>query len=522
MTRAEFLNSLYRRLGSLDKEQAEQHLTYYAEMLMDRMEEGMSEEEAVASMEDVETIASRILQEEPSADAPRFPDMPKGETGQFTHVPGTPRRDWRKPAQIALWTVAIAVALGSVGSRLVSKAGTAETTAVDACETAPVQQIAEDYGIAVTEGTFTGDGLVIGGVRISPKGIEGDNFSITPDGIIVTGGEHEVYVGPEGVFVNGPEGVCIQGAEAEPTPGGVLCGTWEIPAADVDAIYVDWIVGDVAVRGYDGETIRLQQYADEFLTENQKLSPRLEDGVLSIDSPPVESGQLRTLSSMASLASTGSPSGKSGLLLLLPENAVRELSVDAYSNNVVLEIVAADRLYIGTTSGNVSLSGAAAKTLSVETTSGSVSLRYAGAETLSISCCSGNTRLENVAAGSFSLDGTSGDVTGALAVRSGYVSTSSGDVSLTASSGELVVDTTSGNVALELPEGASTLNVDTSSGDVRLNWPWEQGFLLTYDSASGRLRGADKAFASVDGSYQWGDGSCQIYVDTSSGNLTFS
>ena len=43
MTRAQFLNELYRRLGSMSKEQAEQHLTYYAEMLMDRMEEGMSE-----------------------------------------------------------------------------------------------------------------------------------------------------------------------------------------------------------------------------------------------------------------------------------------------------------------------------------------------------------------------------------------------------------------------------------------------------------------------------------------------
>ena len=74
MTRGDFLNSLYHRLGSLDREQAEQHLTYYAEMLMDRMEEGMSEEEAVASMEDVETIASRILQDEGCAEAPRAPE----------------------------------------------------------------------------------------------------------------------------------------------------------------------------------------------------------------------------------------------------------------------------------------------------------------------------------------------------------------------------------------------------------------------------------------------------------------
>ena len=64
MTRAQFLNELYRRLPGLTQEQAEQHLTYYAEMLADRMEEGMSEEEAVASMEPVDVIAQRILQDE--------------------------------------------------------------------------------------------------------------------------------------------------------------------------------------------------------------------------------------------------------------------------------------------------------------------------------------------------------------------------------------------------------------------------------------------------------------------------
>ena len=55
------------------------------------------------------------------------------------------------------------------------------------------------------EWTFNDEGIVLGGVHISPKGIEGDTFSITSDGIYVTGGEHEVYVGPEGVYVQGAE-----------------------------------------------------------------------------------------------------------------------------------------------------------------------------------------------------------------------------------------------------------------------------------------------------------------------------
>ena len=46
MTRREFLNELYRLLGKMSREEAEQYLTYYAEMLADRMEEGMTEEEA--------------------------------------------------------------------------------------------------------------------------------------------------------------------------------------------------------------------------------------------------------------------------------------------------------------------------------------------------------------------------------------------------------------------------------------------------------------------------------------------
>ena len=59
-----------------------------------------------------------------------------------------------------------------------------------------------------------------------------------------------------------------------------------------------------------GEAIRIQQYADELLTENQKVCPVLEEMELYIDNPP----------------------GESRLLLLLPEYAAGSLFVDTYSN----------------------------------------------------------------------------------------------------------------------------------------------------------------------------------------------
>ena len=122
MTRREFLNNLYSRLGNLSREQAEQHLMYYAEMLADRMEEGMSEEEAVASMEPVDTIARRILQDE--GVPPVYPDPApsgKGSGGEEPprkQPPVRRQRNWRRPAQIALWALAITALAFSAARKL--------------------------------------------------------------------------------------------------------------------------------------------------------------------------------------------------------------------------------------------------------------------------------------------------------------------------------------------------------------------------------------------------------------------
>ena len=61
MTRIEFLTELDRRLEVLPREEADRHLAYYAEILADRAEDGMTDEEAVASLESLDTITNRIL-----------------------------------------------------------------------------------------------------------------------------------------------------------------------------------------------------------------------------------------------------------------------------------------------------------------------------------------------------------------------------------------------------------------------------------------------------------------------------
>ena len=63
MNRYEFLYELKLKLAQLPESEIEGHLAYYEEMIDDRIEDGMTEVEAIASLEDVSVIAERILQD---------------------------------------------------------------------------------------------------------------------------------------------------------------------------------------------------------------------------------------------------------------------------------------------------------------------------------------------------------------------------------------------------------------------------------------------------------------------------
>ena len=65
MRKKEFLDQLRRALTALPNNDADERLNFYAEMIDDRMEDGMCEEEAVASVGTAEEIATQILAETP-------------------------------------------------------------------------------------------------------------------------------------------------------------------------------------------------------------------------------------------------------------------------------------------------------------------------------------------------------------------------------------------------------------------------------------------------------------------------
>lgn len=67
MKKREFLMELQNQLSGLPWEEVKERLDFYSEMIDDRMEEGVSEKEAVARIGSVDEIASQILAEIPLA-----------------------------------------------------------------------------------------------------------------------------------------------------------------------------------------------------------------------------------------------------------------------------------------------------------------------------------------------------------------------------------------------------------------------------------------------------------------------
>ena len=109
MTKTEFLSQLRAQLSSLPQGDLDRSLDFYSEMIDDRMEDGMSEGEAVANVGDLDRIAEQILSQ---SDLPQEPvePQPQPEPTTFRYVLRNPLVvGILSPFLLVLWAVALAV-----------------------------------------------------------------------------------------------------------------------------------------------------------------------------------------------------------------------------------------------------------------------------------------------------------------------------------------------------------------------------------------------------------------------------
>lgn len=65
MTKSEFINTLIQRLSGLDEGEITKAVAFYSEMIDDRIEDSMTEEEAVESLGSIDSIVNEIFEQLP-------------------------------------------------------------------------------------------------------------------------------------------------------------------------------------------------------------------------------------------------------------------------------------------------------------------------------------------------------------------------------------------------------------------------------------------------------------------------
>ena len=77
MNKQEFLDQLRNGFSGLPREDAEERLAFYADMIDDRMEEGLSEEEAVAAAGSTDEIIAQLMPDLPAVPMQKPANKPR-------------------------------------------------------------------------------------------------------------------------------------------------------------------------------------------------------------------------------------------------------------------------------------------------------------------------------------------------------------------------------------------------------------------------------------------------------------
>lgn len=262
-------------------------------------------------------------------------------------------------------------------------------------------------------------------------------------------------------------------------------GNFSYAAAEVKKVQVDWVAGEIHLIQSGSDTLHAEETGE--LTADQQLHWLLEEGVL-------------TLRYCASGYAGTFPANGKALTLEIPTGI--DLSVDSVSGGIVLEEGTFGEMKLDTTSGAISLGTVSADVCKLDAVSGSIAAdKLLCAEKLKADTTSGRIRLDWVEAPIADLCTVSGGMEMRLCKgQSAELETTSGDIKLTLEAGKDVeLETTSGSITLKLGETLSGAAVD-------------------FDSVSGALHG--DGYYMEGGRHIFGDGSCQIQVETTSGNLT--
>lgn len=163
----------------------------------------------------------------------------------------------------------------------------------------------------------------------------------------------------------------------------------------------------------------------------------------------------------------------------------------------------------------------------IKTTSGDVNIQHMDGD-IQVTTTSGYVRILE-GDGGRSVSTSSGDITVEGTGENFRLNTQSGDVQITVQKGEGNIETSSGDVQLGMEELAGTLNINSSSGYVRIKLSAENEFEFVANTSSGDIMtffDSDLTFSSrkdhAQGTYGDNAQGNQVEIQTTSGDIRVS
>jgi hypothetical protein len=249
-------------------------------------------------------------------------------------------------------------------------------------------------------------------------------------------------------------------------------GSGSVSAAGISNLAVDWTFGSLRVTPYSGNDIQITE---------------------TIAGPYSRKDQVHWLAVGDTLYVRAAEPGFFGCSAFMGNKEVEIKVPQSMADNL-------QGALLNATSGDVEVSGLECANLSVNITSGSTTLHGSTAQTARLTASSG----------SFKADGLQADVL--------YLELTSGSLQVDCVSDEIHIDTTSGEANVKDTIAPKVLNVDTTSGNVTVNIPENPGFKATIDKTSGDFQCGFPVTQSGD-VYSYKDGQAQYRFKTTSGNI---
>lgn len=273
----------------------------------------------------------------------------------------------------------------------------------------------------------------------------------------------------------------------------------KIEISNIDDLNINVKSSDVKIVLTDEEELRVVQYSNKEIDNNQKVKINKNNTYIEISDPELNVWYRMNIFNIYKMAYD----------IYIPKNYKNNLNLISASGDIYLEDeIELKNINFSLASGNINLSKKInAEDIAIKIASGDISFDEISAAKINLESISGDINLRsNIKSDKINIKSTSGDIEAKdMETENVDISTISGDIEIGNVIGDLNIKSTSGDIGIESLIGGASLN--TTSGNISIN-----DFKILKESniysTSGNLN-----------IYLNREANCNIYTKTISGNI---